>query len=354
VGCRVRTATLGLLSTCLLASCVKDDVYPPAVPATRQEQVWNASTVSLPPPTTRTSLVPPDEEWSKWRPYLPPRKVCTGTGKKRTCQSLTPNAVDRANLQALVKPSHVHTLHGQSVLVRYPLSLLGFKVYRIETSPSEFTSLILPPGEKPLAELMLNPKEWVVHYNEPAVEQAEHQLIKVKPLSVGVKGRDMLMTTSGYPIYLDFVSYDRPGMLSVTWDLPPRTGPPPPPPMDQRPPKFDHSREYTGYALIVEGKKKLTPPWMPKAVMDDGKNTLVRFGASLEGQRMPVVMGLDQQGKDRLVASRLYVHPDKKDDGYFLLIGQLHPAFRLKDSSGQTLKVVRQPPQTQETLYEQH
>jgi hypothetical protein len=265
------------------------------------------------------------------------------------------SVVEAANVTALVKPSHVHTLYGQSILVRYPLLLGGLKIYAIETSPQEFTRLLLPPGEHRAANLHLHPNEWVVEY-EPSEEDSRQEVISIRPKAANLRARDMLILASGYPIYLSLTSKEEPGMLSVTWTMPqmPKEGEGAVA-LDQTPPRFQRRRAYTGYNVILEGKDQLRPPWMPSVVVDDGMNTLVQFAASLEGQQMPAVVGLDQTGKPVIVASRLYVHREQATIGqasFWLYIQGLHPAFLLKDSAGLTVRVVRQVP-SQEVSYVQ-
>jgi Conjugal transfer protein len=150
---------------------------------------------------------------------------------------------------------------------------------------------------------------------------------------------------SGTQIFLQFVSQERPGAMVVAWQLPPPTVPKPVPvPLDKQPPKFNRDQTYSGYTVTLEGKHKLTPQWMPKVIVDDGRNTLVRLGQTLEGQRMPVVAGVLQNGKEAIVSSRLYMREDRLQDGAWMYIQGLHPAFVLRDAGGATVKVVRQVP----------
>lgn len=358
-----RHALVLLLSAWLLASCSQQTTYPPALPQppTGADIPWGSDLTPKRPPSSSergkpvapTSLVPPEEEWSTYRPYVPPRLVCQGKGKARRCTKVQPSVVDRANQGAFVKATSVHTMNGQSVLVRYPLVLGGLKVYQIDTSPQEFTRLLLPPGQHLVAKLRLHPKEWVVNYEKTEDEDETHQeVISIRPNDiVGLKGRDMLMLSSGYPIYLQLTSQERPGMLSVTWSMPERSTEPEAPPMDERPPKFNAGQAYTGYSYFLDGKTQVAPPWMPKLIVDDGHNTLVKFQTALVGQRLPAVVGLDQAGNPVIVSSRLYARPETPgQSGSWLFFQGLHPAFILKDAAGITVKVVRHAP-AQEVSY---
>jgi type IV secretory pathway VirB9-like protein len=237
----------------------------------------------------------------------------------------------------------VHTAYGQSIQVRYPYDLRGQKVYEIHTSPLEFTRLLLPEGEQMAAKLALDPALWEVSYGKTGAEGSRQELIAVRPVQAPQKGRDMLLFQSGLTLYLQFIATERPGMLSVAWDMPARQMTPPPLPLDQQPPKFDNARAYAGYRLEVDEKAALTPPWLPTAVVDDGKNTLIRLPGTLEGTRMPVVTGIQQTGKPALVQSRLYVRPEH---GAWLYVQGLWPKLMLRDGAGLTVALVRQPPQT--------
>jgi Conjugal transfer protein len=333
----------------LLAGCVHEEVYPPALPAPRagiqsSGDIYDPMDSDTPARSApATVLGPSEQEWAALRAYVPPQKVCTGRGKRRHCMLVTPTAVEQANVTALVKPTTVHTREGQSVQVHYPLRRDGFHVYQIVTSPGEFTNLLLPRGERPVAELTLAPHDWDVRYGTPT-ESTEMQLIKVQPREAGLKGRDMLLTRTGIPIYLEFVATERRGMLSVTWDVPPVARQPAVPSLDQRPPKFAQALAYSGYTMTVASRSKVRPPWMPLAVLDDGTNTVVQFGTSLDGQRLPAIVGLDQMGKPTIVASRLYVPPDARQGHPWLYVQGLHPALQLKDGAGLAVTIVREVP----------
>ena len=165
--CARRRVLVVLLSAWLCAACSQQTTYPPALPQapTGADIPWGSDLTPKRPPSSSergkpvppTSVVPPEEEWSTYRPYVPPQTACKGKGQRRRCKLVQPSVIDRANQGAFVKATSVHTMHGQSVLVRYPLVLGGLKVYHIETSPQEFTRLLLPPGEHLAAKLRLHP-----------------------------------------------------------------------------------------------------------------------------------------------------------------------------------------------------
>ena len=98
---------------------------------------------------------------------------------------------------------------------------------------------------------------------------------------------------------------------------------------------------YTGYTLDADSNPTRVPPWLPEIVMDDGKNTLLRFRGTLEGIRLPVVSGVQQNGSLALVQSRWYVRPEH---GAWLYVQGLWPGLELQDAQGLRVRVVRQGP----------
>ena len=89
------------------------------------------------------------------------------------------------------------------------------------------------------------------------------------------------------------------------------------------------------------GNPTRVPAWLPEIVMDDGKNTLLRFRGALEGIRLPVISGVQQNGSLALVHSRWYVRPEH---GAWLYVQGLWPALELRDAQGLRVRVVRQAP----------
>ena len=151
-------------------------------------------------------------------------------------------------------------------------------------------------------------------------------------------------TSTGLIIFCKLLAFEKGAMLSVTWDLPQMA-----PaslsetPIAQRPPKIDVGRLHTGYAIKPQGK--LTPPWVPVSVFDDGTRTYVKFREALTYTRAPGVFGLTPQGTTTLVQSHMYVIPEQPERGAWLLVQGLWPALELKDSAGMVVTVVRQAPQ---------
>src|SRR5262245_63499240 len=93
-----------------------------------------------------------------------------------------------------------------------------------------------------------------------------NETILIRPVTTPLRARGMLTFHSGLTIQLDIEARDKPGMLSVAWDLPPPVEAPPPPPNEIRP-SFDKDRAYANYALKLEEGQK--PPWYPVGAVDD-------------------------------------------------------------------------------------
>jgi hypothetical protein len=232
--------------------------------------------------------------------------------------------------------------------VRYPLDLASQKIYEVQTSPIEASYLLLPEGERLASRVLLNPEQWEVTYGKNGAEGSRREVVALRPTTAPLTARGLLVLQSGLTIHLKLLAQERPGMLSVTWDLPAQPPAPPELPIDQRPPRFDNAQAYAGYTMALEGKAPLPPPWFPEGVLDDGKNTLIKFPGTLDGIRPPVVSGIQQTGKPALVQSRLYVRPNH---GAWMYVQGLWPALQLKDAAGMRVKVVRQSPQSTEVRH---
>jgi type IV secretory pathway VirB9-like protein len=290
-------------------------------------------------------MLPPAEEWALWTPYTPPvPPTCTGKGKKRTCTDTTPSAVDAANAGVVVKPTAQHTAGGTSAQTRYPYDRQKERIYEVHTSPSEATYILLPQDERLAAKVLLNPEAWEVTYGTSGAEGARREVVALRPVQAPQTARALLVLQSGLTIHLKLLAATKPGMLSVTWDIPARTPVTParaPLPVDQRPPQFDSAHAYVGYTLEADDNSTRTPPWLPEAVLDDGRNTLLKFRGTLDGARVPVVSGVQQNGSLALVHSRWYVRPEH---GAWLYVQGLWPALQLTDAQGLSVRVVRQVP----------
>jgi hypothetical protein len=245
-----------------------------------------------------------------------------------------------------VKPKAQYMLNGASALVRYPLDLRHqMQVFEIVMSPGEFTKLLLPRAERLAAKLTLDPNDWEIIYGKSGEEGSRQEIVALRPTKAPQKGREVVLLQSGLTIYLQLIAREHIGMLAVTWDLPESTSAPVPEvPLDRRPPKFNTAEAYAGYTIKLEGKNTFKPPWYPKAVVDDRKNSLIQLGGTMEGQRMPSVVGIGQNGKPALVASRLYIHPGDSTQGAWLYIQGLWPALRLQDAAGLSVLITRQVP----------
>src|SRR5262245_29155342 len=165
-----------------------------------------------------------------------------------------------------------------------------------------------------------------------------NETILIRPVTTPLRARCMLTFHSGLTIQLDIEARDKPGMLSVAWDLPLPVEAPPPPP-NELPPNFNKDHAYANYEMKLEEGPK--PPWYPVGVVDDGANTMIKFPNQFDGIRLPVVQGIQQNGNPALVQSRLFQRPEF---GAWMYVPGLWPALEVKDGAGIKVKLIRQPP----------
>jgi type IV secretion system protein VirB9 len=219
-------------------------------------------------------------------------------------------------------------------------------IYEIQAAPLAPTYLLLPPGQRLAAAPAINPDLFAVGVVQMGKDADRQETVVIRPLQAGQEPTITgLLLQSGLMIFCKLVTLERGGMVSVSWDLPMLAAPVAPElPVAQRPPKIDVGRLHTAYRIEPQGK--LTPPWLPIAVFDDGTRTYVKFAEALTYTRAPGVFGLTPQGHTALVQSHMYVIPGQPERGAWLLVQGLWPALELTDSAGLTVKVVRQTPQT--------
>lgn len=359
---RGKTLAGALLSVGLMAGCASLDTYPPALPARSVQIPWLDNEplipVVAPPPALRyqdtaqrskgrEAGLPDESEWAMWKPYVAPETQCRGKGRKRVCTEVKGGAVDQANMGALVKPTAAFTAQGTSAQTRYPLDMESTHLYEVCTSPAEVTHMLLPDDERLAIKLLLKPEDWEVAYGKSGAEGSRREVLAVRPVRAPLVARGLLVLQSGIQIHLQVSAREKPCMLSVAWERPVVREPVAVQvPVSERPPQFDQARAYAGYTMTVEGTGKLTPPWMPEGVVDDGKSSLIKLPESIEGMRLPVVMGIQQNGAPALVQSRLYTRPGH---GAWIFVQGLWPALQMRDAAGLTVKIVREvPPGAQE------
>jgi type IV secretory pathway VirB9-like protein len=353
MGLVTRTLTTAALGLALTTSCaLHDGPYPPAVPAT-MPRFANTPLVPVtppppelayqPPPRTPARLVPTDEEWSLWQAVPRRREHCLGTGRQRRCTPLASPAVAQAQAAALVRPARRATGNGLSAMITYDYT--PGAIYLVEVAPHAGTHLLLPPGERLRLNPVLNKDMFVVGSDDSPEDETTNDIIALRAKQAPQRAVNVpLIFRSGLIITVRLVTVEGDPMTTVQWDLPMRPLVAPQRPLSEQPPKFHAAQPYMGYTLTVEGKDKLTPPWMPVAVLDDGSNTLIKFASALDWTRSPVVVGLAQNGTPNLTQIRLWSRPDTPEQGAWLFVQGLWPALRLKDSAGLTVKIVRQVP----------
>src|SRR5262249_39936223 len=137
-----------------------------------------------------------------------------------SCRAVVTTVVDLANAQAVIRPTLAHTTMGTSGQVRYPVDLSSAKIYEIPTSPLETTYLLLPEGERLAAKLLLNIQEWEIAYGKSGAEGSRREVVAVRPVQAPLMTRGLLVLQSGLPIHLQLRAQERPGALSVRFDLP--------------------------------------------------------------------------------------------------------------------------------------
>ena len=228
------TSTTSLLALTLSMGCASVDTYPPAVPV--PDEYRSPSPVAVPsePPAPvvvehpASTLVPSPEEWVLWTPYSPPvAPTCTGkSGKKRTCADNTSTAIEEANTGAVVKPTAQHTANGTSAQTRYPYDRQTARLYEVHTSPGEATYILLPVDERLASKVLLNPEAWEVTYGTSGAEGARREVVALRPVQAPQTARALLVLHSGLTIHLKLLATTKPGMLSVTWDIPALPTPP--------------------------------------------------------------------------------------------------------------------------------
>jgi type IV secretory pathway VirB9-like protein len=214
-------------------------------------------------------------------------------------------------------------------------------VYDIRTAPASPTYLVLPAGERLAAPPAVNPDAWAVGVVQMGKEASRQEAVVIRPLQAGQDATTALLFQSGLMLFCTLRSVEKAGMVRVSWDMPaPAVAIEPETPITHRPPLMDLGRLHTAYRIEPQGK--LTPPWLPVSVVDDGTRTYIKFKEALTYTRAPGVFGLTPQGRTALVQSHMYVLPGQPERGAWLLVQGLWPALELKDNAGLTVRLVRQ------------
>jgi hypothetical protein len=352
MGLVTRTMTTVSLSLSLLAGCTLHESYPPALPATTSARWENTPLVATTPPPPELAyvapaprkppgLVPTDSEWSLWEPA--PAVVCQGRGKARRCAPGTSPAVHQAQTQALIRPTRRSMGNGSSATITYDYQPGG--IYLVEVAPHTGTILMLPAGQRLRIPPVLSKELFVVGTDDSPEDETVNDLLALRARQAPQRAVNVpLVFRSGLILTVRLVTVEGDPMTLVQWNLPEAPMQARELPIGDRPPKFDSGRIYAAYTMSVEGKDKLTPPWMPIAVADDGQNTVVKFARALDWTRSPVVVGMAQNGTPSITPSRYFTRQGAPEEGAVLFVYGLWPALVLKDSAGLTVKIVRTPP----------
>ena len=349
-----------LLSVGLLTACtLSNNAYPPALPDPgSMPAAWSnreAFVVQTPPPPELAyqpparksgSLIPAQGDWSLWEPAPVTRLICRGRGKARHCTPTASPSVQQAQASALIRPRRSHLGNGASALVTYDYQ--PGAIYLVEIAQQAGTHLLLPPGERLRLPPVLNKDMFVVGTDDTPEDETVNDLIALRARKSPQPAVNVpLIFRSGLIIVLRLMTIDGDPMTIVQWQVPQGQASQTPPPardLMATPPKFNPDHAYTGYTLTVEGKDKLTPPWMPVAVADDGQNTLIKFARALDWTRAPVVVGIAQNGKPAITPNRYLTRPGAPEEGAWLFCQGLWPKLSLRDSAGLTVGITRMPP----------
>jgi hypothetical protein len=313
----LRTLALSAWLVTLSSGCALHQSYDPALPAERTS--WGSRPLaSVPPPDM--SPVPSGAEWQAFQaaplPKLP-------AGKRRNESG-----------------THRETVTYTGAMRHYTYT--PGTVYAVPTSPSSPTYLVLPPGERLAAPPTLDPEAWTVGVVQMGQEATRQEAVVLRPLQPGPSAFTALFLQSGMMLFCKLVPIAKPGLMAVTWDLPQATPSLPVTPVALRPPTIDVGRLHTQYRIEPQGK--LTPPWVPVRVFDDGTRTYIHFREALTYTRAPGVFGVTPQGQPALVQSHLYTVPGRPEQGAWLIVQGLWPALELKDSTSLAVRLVRQAP----------
>lgn len=321
-----RPCTVALHASLLLLSngCALQQAYDPALPAVRTSTDQRPLGLESSPPRPVPPEMPTDEAWHAVpaAPQPPPSR---------------PQPVVRPRRERATRPG----------VLRHYVYTPG-TLYAIPTSPASPTYLVLPPGERLAAPPAVNPEAWAVGMVQMGTDAARRETVVLRPLHPGPRPITALLFQSGLMIFCQLVARAQPGLVAVTWDLPPATpraadpAETPAPPVALRPPLVDRGRLHTHYR--VEPQQRLTPPWLPVAVFDDGSRTYIQFREALTYTRAPGVVGVTPAGTTALVQSQLYTVPGQPERGAWLIVQGLWPALELHDSDRLKVRLVRQAP----------
>ncbi len=345
-----RLLGLSLLTLLSLSGCLLDqDRYPPAVPVARpwdnstpfmlqphtRADLFQSQTCPTPEPTvTRASVGPAPRDWDSWTTL---KQVCTGKGKKRTCQYVSASAVETANAVALVKPSRQHAL-TQGGLFRYKILPGVRQIFQVEVAMHSPSFLELPTGERLAIGMALDETAWAAAREYVGEGPNREEIIAIYAHSIPQEASTTLYFKSGLKIPLKLVATDTTNPMTVSWDIPRAPKGLPEIPVAERPPKIDLARIHSGYTIASTGK--YPPPWLPVEVFDDGARTFIRFAEPLTHLRGPAVFGLNQKGKVELVQSHMFV----RGQDAMLVVQGIRPAYELQDSAAMKVTITRTAP----------
>lgn len=146
-----------------------------------------------------------------------PTFVAPATPKKGTRARSPLQIVTQGHKAARVEPSErgYHGANGEQVY-----SWTAGKVYTVYLSKAQGTGIFLPPGEKLVSGLFLDPDAYDVKVKRAGAGETAYDALMVRPLIDKGDVQAFLLTESGRRYLLHF-SVGETGMLAVTFEGPP-------------------------------------------------------------------------------------------------------------------------------------
>ncbi|MNU27040.1 Conjugal transfer protein [compost metagenome] len=169
------------------------------------------------------------------------------------------------------------------------------RVFAVRAAPLRVTVLVLPPGETLLTRAAGDTVRWKIGEAKSGEGEAERALVLLKPLERGL-ATNLVLTTSKRLYLIDLVSggpedFD----ASVSWIVEGEA-------LAQ--PIVVAGTDPTRAGRYVIEPRGRAPRWTPVAVHDDGRRTMVEFGAELAEGEAPALFDLGADGGRRLIAWR--------------------------------------------------
>lgn len=169
------------------------------------------------------------------------------------------------------------------------------RVFAVRAAPLRVTALVLPPGETLLTRAAGDTIRWKIGEARSGGGEAERALVLLKPLERGL-ATNLVLATSKRLYLIDLVSGGAEDFdASVSWIIEDEA-------LAQ--PIVVAGTDPTRAGRYVIEPRGRAPRWTPVAVHDDGRRTVVEFGAELAEDEAPALFDLGADGERRLIAWR--------------------------------------------------